>query len=253
MRDWSYAKNVRWLLSHAFVGAMVVLFIWAGFWQLSRLSERKELNEVVLARSEAPAKTVAQVLASSDPEELNYVQIQDSGTWLDPELVRVANRSLNGRAGDWQVGTFVTDDDVAILVNRGFLGRDDVAGTAADGQITGWLQTSRAKEGYFGAADSGVGERVPRLNVPLLEERAGLEVAPVWLQLSGETDPFAFPQPVPLPGIDEGSHFSYAMQWFTFATLTTVFYGLILRKKAGEHHKTQHGSRADSPQPGSGP
>jgi surfeit locus 1 family protein len=232
VRDWSFARRPRWILSHLFVAAMVAIFIWAGFWQLSRLSERKALNEIVLARSEAPALTVAEALAGGPTESLDYVRISDSGVWIDPELVRVANRSMGGRAGDWQVGTFLTEDDVVILVNRGFLGRDDVSGPAVDGTIEGWLQETRSKEGYFGVADTGEGERVPRLNVEALRDRAGGDVAPLWLRLGGDGRALDFPEPVPLPPIDEGAHFSYAMQWFTFATLTSVFYYLILRKRA---------------------
>jgi cytochrome oxidase assembly protein ShyY1 len=213
---------------------MVTVFIWSGFWQLSRLNERQATNEIVTSRSDAPAKTMAQALADGDTSNRSYVPILDTGRWLEPEFVRVANRSQNGRAGDWLVGTFVTDDDVVVLINRGFLGRDDTPEPATDGEITGWLQESRKKDGYFGAADTNAGERVPRLNVPLLGERAGLDVAPLWLQQSAETEAFAILQPVPLPPIDEGSHFSYAMQWFTFATLTSGFYLLILRKKARE-------------------
>jgi surfeit locus 1 family protein len=233
VRDWSFARKPRWILSHLFVAAMLVLFVWAGFWQLSRLSERKALNEIVQARSDAPAQTVAEALASGAPDDLDYLRIEDSGQWVEPELVRVANRSQGGRAGDWQVGTFRTADGVLILVNRGFLGREDVAGPATDGAIEGWLQKSRSKEGYFGVADSGEGERVPRLNVEALTDRAGGEVAPLWLRLGGDQGPLVFPEPVPLPPTDDGAHFSYAMQWFTFATLTSIFYYLILRKRAG--------------------
>lgn len=224
----------KWVLSHLFVVFMVAVFIWAGFWQLSRLDERRALNEIVISRADAPALTVAQALTGAEIDQLAFVPIRDTGRWLDPEFVRVANRSQNGRAGDWQVGTFITDDDVVILVNRGFLGRDDAPEASADGEIAGWLQESRLKDGYFGAADSNVGDRVPRLNVALLAERAGVDVAPLWLQQDAVSEAFAVPEPVPLPPIDEGAHFSYAMQWFTFATLTTVFYTLILRKKATE-------------------
>ncbi len=245
MRDWSFAGKTRWILSHLFVGVAVAVFIWAGFWQLDRLGERRALNEVVTSRADAPAQTVAEALAGADPDQLAYVPISDTGRWIDPELVRVANRSLNGRAGDWQVGTFVTDDGVAILVNRGFLGRDDTPEAASDGEIRGWLQESRMKEGYFGAADTNVGDRVPRLNVPLLGDRAGVEVAALWLQQATDAEAFAVPEPVPLPPIDEGAHFSYAMQWFTFTVLTIVFYVLILRKKALESARRSNQSDSD--------
>ena len=42
------------------------------------------------------------------------------------------------------------------------------------------------------------------------------------------------PAPVPVPTMDEGPHFSYAVQWFIFSTVAVVGYPLILRKRAAE-------------------
>ena len=89
---------------------------------------------------------------------------------------------------------------------------------------------------------------MPRLDVDLIEQRFGLDVAPAWLQLD---DP-AFvgpPEPIPLPAIDERNHFSYAMQWFISATLSVVVYGLMLRKKAGDHAKRFDIDLDDRPDP----
>lgn len=42
------------------------------------------------------------------------------------------------------------------------------------------------------------------------------------------------PAPLPAPTMDEGPHFSYAVQWFIFTTVAVVGYPLILRRRARE-------------------
>jgi cytochrome oxidase assembly protein ShyY1 len=42
------------------------------------------------------------------------------------------------------------------------------------------------------------------------------------------------PTVLDLPELDEGPHFSYAVQWFIFSTIAIVGYPLILRRNARE-------------------
>lgn len=232
--QWMFARRPRWIASHLFVAGLVLIFLWAGFWQLDRLSQRQAENDVIEARAAEAPISVAEALASF-PDQLDYRSISDEGRYLDGEAVRIANRSQDGLGGDWVVAVFETADGQLLLVNRGFANRDVAAGAppVGSGPIQGWLRASQTKDGFFGAVDTGEG-RAPRLDVETLAERLDLDqpLAPAWLQLE---DPSASgaPQPVPLPTIDEGNHFSYAMQWFTFAALSTLIYSLFLRKRAG--------------------
>lgn len=240
VRDWTFAHRPRWLASHLFVGSLLVLFVWAGFWQLSQLDERRARNDAILDRSTMQPVTVDSTLAGSlaigalDPQGLDYVAADAVGRFVDGEAIRVANRSQNGLGGDWVVGLFEAKDGQRILVNRGFANRDARAVAAPEGEVTisGWLRVSQTKDGFFGATDTGDGARAPRLDVEAISARLGeSELVSMWFQLQGgpSNEP---PDPVPLPPIGEGSHFSYALQWFTFASLGAVVYGLVLGRKA---------------------
>jgi surfeit locus 1 family protein len=245
-RNWRFLTRPFWLFSHLFALGVVVLFVFLGQWQLQRLDDRREQNAVVEERSLAAPISVADALAlpladADTDARLDYLAVADTGVFVDDEIVRVANRSQNGAAGDWAIATFVTDDGVTLLVNRGFLTRDDLAAPASDGAISGWLRASQEREGQFGGVDDGEAERVPRLDVAAIAERvdAGADVAPVWLQLaptgSAAVPPAegtVVPEPVPLPPIDEGSHLSYALQWFTFAVMGTAAYVLVVWRKS---------------------
>lgn len=232
-REWQFARRPRWIASHVFVGGLILIFLWAGFWQLDRLNQRQDRNDVIEARAAEAAVTVDEAL-SSFADELDYRAVSDQGRYLDGEAVRIANRSQDGLGGDWVIAVFETADGRLVLVNRGFATRDaEAIGPPPEGPIEGWLRVSQTKDGFFGAVDTGEG-RAPRLDVEAISLRLGLDrpLAPVWLQLDDPTAQGA-PQPVPLPAIDEGSHFSYAVQWFIFAALSTLIYGLFLRKRAG--------------------
>ncbi|MFT7599965.1 MAG: cytochrome oxidase assembly protein ShyY1 [Acidimicrobiales bacterium] len=234
-QGYRFVRTPGWIASHIFAGTLILSFVWAGFWQLDRLNLRQAENEIIEARAAEEPVTLDEVLGL-EAEQLSYIRIEDTGRYLDAEVIRVANRSQDGLGGDWIVALYETTDDRLLLVNRGFATRDaEAVALDPNTPIAGWLQASQVKDGVLGATDTGEGERVPRLDIAAITSRLGLDrpIAPAWLQLD---DPNAEgdPQPVPLPSIDERNHFSYAMQWFIFASLSIVVYGLLLRKKAAE-------------------
>lgn len=221
-----------WLFSHVFVGAAICLFVVAAMWQYGRWNERKDENELIRSRADATPLTIDEAL-QQPIDDLNFVPIQDSGHFVEANLIRVANRSHNGEAGDWMVGLFQTEDGQHILVNRGFLTRtgesqDDVGQRT----IRGWLRATHVQEG-FGATDNGVSERVPRFDTRALAKRFELDVPDVWIQFE-DPDALGYPEPVALPELNNGSHFSYMVQWSIFTALTAGAYVLVLRKKAAE-------------------
>ncbi len=231
-RDWRFLRRPFWLFSHIFVGSALCLFVVAAFWQLTRWDERKATNEIIRARSDTPALTISEAL--SRPEaELDYVRIADSGSFLEANLIRVANRSFDGQAGDWMVGLFETDDGQTILVNRGFAPREaETRDEDNTTKIEGWLRLSQQKE-TFGATDNGTSERVPRLDVDKISQRVGTAVAPVWVQQRHQ-EVSTYPLSMPLPELNNGPHFGYAVQWMIFTILTAGAYVLVLRKKSLE-------------------
>ena len=239
--DWSFARRPFWLFSHIFAATVVVTFVLLGWWQLSRHYERTDFNDEVRARSLPPAMTIDEaLLLPADEVDLRLVTL--TATYVDGDVIRVANRSQGGVAGQHVVALAQLDDGRQLLVNRGFvpLGSDVALEAVASGpvEITGWLRLS-VEKGWFGATDSGQGP-TPRLDVEAIANRLGGDqsVVPHWLLLDNGTDTGApsslasFPDPVPLPSLDAGPHLSYMGQWFIFAVLGIGFYGALLRRNA---------------------
>ncbi len=250
--DWRFLIAPKWLLSHLFVVGLLMAFIWAGFWQVSRLAETKDLNALIEARSALKAVPVAD-LAQLAPDEVDFRPVSDKGRYVDEELIRVANRSLDGVAGDWVVALFETDSGELVLVNRGFIRRDDVAAAPlSPDSVTGWFRDTEVKDSAFGATDTGNGERVPRLDVQKLSERFDVALSPSWIQLapSLNTDfvprsQTVLPEALALPPLSNGSHLSYAVQWFTFAVLGASAYLLVMRKLARQRAEEITSVRTD--------
>lgn len=246
--DWSFARRPFWLFSHVFALGVVISFVFLGLWQGDRHRERAELNEIVEDRSNPPAATIESIVDSGDPAELDYRYVTATGTFLDADLVRVANRSQGGVAGDHVVALFQLTDGRLAFINRGFVPLGTPTSELAPApsgttDITGWLRVS-AEQGWIGATDLGTGTVVPRLDVDAIAQRLDTstgEVIPVSIQLEGDAQATdgtgqagtsSFPDPVPLPPPDGGPHLSYMVQWFIFATLGLLFYGALLRRTA---------------------
>lgn len=256
--DWSFARSPKWILSHLFALTLIVAFVIAGFWQLSRLDDRRASNERVEDRAlqdPVPFDALLGTPIEGDPgEAFDFVAVTVEGAFVDSELARVANRSQDGRGGDWSVALFETTSGQLLAVNRGFVLRSEGTVPAPEGmvELEGFLRRTRTK-GWIGADDNPTTERMPRLNVEDLAvraEAAGFDTdgrtTPVWLQLSSidgavpdaaneqglSVDAAVVPRPVPLDDLGEGNHFSYAVQWFSMAALSILVYGLMLRRIA---------------------
>ncbi len=231
--DWEFVRRPFWIFSHVFAISVVSLFVVLGVWQLQRLDERRQFNQLVEDRSSQP--TALSAVPAGD--DLDYRAVVVAGEFIDGDIVRVGNRSQGGAAGEHVIGVVELDDGSLLVVNRGFVpvNVEVELSPPPSGpvELAGWLRDSVTREG-FGAVDEGTGTVLPRLDTERVSVRLGRPVASVWLQLapspSGPDD--AFPDPVPLPALDEGPHLSYAVQWFIFATLGAAFYVALLRRRS---------------------
>lgn len=258
--DWTFVRSPKWILSHLFALSLIVTFIVAGFWQLSRLGDRQDANALVESRALQEPAAINDALDSVndvDPAELgealDFTAVSVTGRFVVSELTRVANRSQDGRGGDWSIGLFEANDGQLLVVNRGFMLRSEITADAPETEVVieGFLRRTRTK-GWIGGDDNPDAERMPRLNVDeviVRAEAAGIQTdqtISLWLQLdqvdgaAPDTDNEAgalveavvVPRPVPLDDLSEGDHFSYAVQWFSMAALSVLIYGLMLRRIA---------------------
>lgn len=229
--------GARWIVGTLLVAAIVGGCLSAGFWQLRRLDERRTLNERIRERS---AETVALPdPAGREPDDLIYRRVEVQGTF-DPEgelLVRFRTRT--GLPG-YEVLTPLRTSEGTLLVDRGWVPLadgdrwpvDDMAPPTGEVEVSGLLAPSESGATRLDRRPDGTGV-VAAIDPARLAEAVGTDdLYPVYLLADdGGTPASSYPVPVAPPGLDDGPHRSYAVQWFCFAAVGIVGWVVLLRRR----------------------
>jgi cytochrome oxidase assembly protein ShyY1 len=222
--DARFLLRPRWLLSHLLVVLLIVAMVNLGLWQLRRLDERRERNDLIRDRQDQPAVPVEDLLQPDDSDaavaDARYRAVTATGTY-DPEAtVLVRNRTQDGVPGAWWVTPLVLDGGDQVGIVRGFVtldaDGDPLAVPPPDGELT-----------VTGSVvnPSGIDGTGPHDIAPLLDQPSTLPGL-VLAEEGTETSADIFP--VPLPDLSEGPHLSYAVQWFIFSTIALIGYPVVL-------------------------
>ena len=233
------ARDVVFLVAAV---VMAAVFVRLGFWQLSRLAERRARNALVVARLGEPAVPFAKL--PRDSAEARYRRVRISGTYDFAHQVVFVNRIRDGAPGVQLVTPLVADSgvlgDTVVLVDRGWVYAPD--GTTVD--TAAWREGAHLDgSGYvqeylvlgdFGAVLAGHPSWYRWLDPSVIAKAIGRPVAGYYIVLdSGAGAGPRFPQRVPTPPLDEGPHLSYAIQWFSFAAIALAgsFMGVFVLPK----------------------
>jgi surfeit locus 1 family protein len=208
-----------------------------GFWQLSRLSDRKAFNRELAARA-----TTAPVPLSGLPRDtgaMHYRRVGINGVYDYAHEILVANRTRNGSPGV-QIVTPVrrAGNDTAVLVTRGWVYAPD--GMTIDRKrwqegdtLSGEAFVEDFTTGTGKAELSGRDRSYRRLDYSTLPQDFPYPIAPYRLILiSGGGAPLSnIPPRLDVPPLDEGPHQNYAIQWFSFAAISIFGMILFVRRK----------------------
>ena len=244
----------RWLLATLLVFAGTALCIRLGIWQLDRLEQRRAFNEQVQSAWAQPVLDLNQELPG-DIEEFEWRSVTATGEYDFANQIALRNQYHNTEYGyhlltplrlDPAPGA---DQPAAVLVDRGWIPAEGNS-TTSDwrrydevGKVTvlGQIRLGQTKPAFGGVADP-LPENSEKLEVwnnadlTRIALQMPYPVLPIYIQ--PEPDPYDTEPPIPFqPDIEltEGSHFGYALQWFTFATILFFGYPFFLRKQeAGE-------------------
>ncbi len=247
--DWRFARQPFWLFSHAFAGVVIVSFVALGLWQLDRLGQRQDANRLIEERTaevlDLDTGALAGLTAGGDGSAVDYQAVRATVRTVESDLGRVVNRTANGVAGEHVVAVVELADGTELAANRGFVPLVPVIDPdplpPGPVVVTGWLRAT-VERGWLGATDDGTGDELPRFDTERVATRLGRDLPPAWLQIEtvdgAAPAGAAIPEPIPLPPLDDGPHLGYAVQWFIFATLGVIFYGLLVGRRATGHRST---------------
>lgn len=230
-----YLLKPKWLAGHLLFVVMVTFFVWAGFWQLSRLSDAQAERDLGVNRVEAQPVPLAEIAAETDLVQRVYRRVIITGEFLADQQVATPPRSRNGQPGNILLTPFQPDDGSRpVLIERGwvpFQRGGVIAAAPPSGQVTvaGVLLPPEAPDATEVFNDAGL---VRYINPTPIGAELGLDLAPLTLRLLDQSPAQSEPLPIAgaLPEFDLGSHLSYAVQWFLFALVSVIGYPILIRR-----------------------
>lgn len=218
------------IVGTAIVVAAVAVMIALGFWQLRRLDERRAINVVrETIRTAGPVR-----LPDAPPPErrLEHPAIA-VGSFEAPEFT-ILNRGYKGSPGVGIVSTFRLTTGERLLVDRGFVPLESrhVAPKPPTGpvELRGFLLVDTADKR----------EPHPKQLAPLdwvriepaeMGKATGAAFLPYAFVVTHNVGDGKFPIERKLPPMDDGPHMSYAIQWFSFATIFGLGWVFLLSRR----------------------
>jgi cytochrome oxidase assembly protein ShyY1 len=246
---YSFLRRPAWLALHAVVLVVVVAFVSLGFWQLRRLEERRLTNSEIEQRLRLDPVPITEVV---NPAE--YTRVEVEGEYRALEEVLLRSQVYDGRPGFDVITPFYFSDERAVLVNRGWVPLEfDTPPVAAASPAPGRVKiigvTRMGATG--GTRETGEVARtwVARVEMDVLQGQVEGTLLPFYLELEGEGHAADQALPIPPEAVDlgEGPHLSYAIQWFSFAMVTTVGHAALIRSTGRKRGAT--GREAAMPPP----
>lgn len=238
----------RWLALLALVILVVVAFVNLGEWQLARLDQRRASNTTVTAHENAPVQPYAQVMNRTIVDADEWQRVTVTGTYLPQDQLVVRYRSnLATKETGWEtVVPLQASDGRVVLIDRGFKprtpGTDFPASEAAPPTgtvtITGYVRRNEQSNDPNPLTPAAGSVRL--INSTALAKAFGTPLVDGYIGAltTTPTDPGGF-TPMAPPPLDEGPHWSYAMQWFSFSLIAIVGLFVFIRNDIRDAKKAE--------------
>lgn len=228
-------RKARWVILLATL-AGVALTARLGAWQLSRASQKEQLQALLQARGAMPVLEGSQLARDAPTAEAqHHRRVRLQGHWVPGSTVFLDNRQMQARAGFFVITAYrVAADGRVVAVQRGFTLRDafdrehvpHVPTPEGEQVLIGRIAPPPARLMELGSPASGA----IRQNLDLIEYARELKLPPSQVAPFSviQDDPPATPDALlrhwPAPAVDVQKHDGYAFQWFALSTLMALLY-----------------------------
>jgi len=235
--------SLRWLFTTLLVFVGTVVCVRLGIWQLDRLEGRRAFNQQVESMRVA-APLDLNLETPEDVSSMEWRAVTVTGEYDFENQVAMRNQYNDGVYG-FHLITPLLYNGMAVLVNRGWIPAESDSSPevwrafdeAGEVTVTGQIRLGQGKPAFGGVADALPmdGTRLAVWNNLDVEKMSGqfpYPILAVFIQPNVQTSDAEPPIPYqPIIELTEGSHFGYALQWFTFATILFLGYPFYLRKQ----------------------
>ena len=212
-------------------GAVIVLAaicVRLGFWQLSRLAQKRAWNAAQREALAAPPIDLG-LDRSAGLATVRHHRVRARGHYDETHQVLLAGRSHGGSPGVHVVTPLIVEGGSAVLVDRGWTFADDAATARPQkntepGELTvigiaDSIPTTAPEPWRTIESDTVKLWSARRLALDSLRSRFPYALAPFLVrQLPGSGVPARPVREAPAP-LNESVHVSYAVQWFLFALI----------------------------------
>lgn len=249
-------RPYRFLLSGRWAGLLVVALLVAlgcvllGQWQLDRLGQRHERNDLLRRNlTSAPVAPGELLAVGREPrDEDQFARVRATGRYDEDRRLLVRTRPFQGQVGYYVLTPFVTDAGPALLVVRGWVPDGPTAESLPDvppppsGEVT---VTARIRQSEPPSSTGTPPEgQVTRIDVPAIAKALPYPVFGGYGEVTAEEPQLRDrPERLPAPEPSEGPHLAYAFQWYLFALLALGGYVLLARREEADLRAASTGER----------
>ncbi|WP_433268785.1 SURF1 family cytochrome oxidase biogenesis protein [Actinosynnema sp. CS-041913] len=220
--------RLRFLLRPGWLALTLAVWVFAGAcftllapWQFSRDKERAAQNDAVTSSVRTDPVPVAEILDESNAEH-EWRRVTMTGRYL-PEGQAVARlRTVQGEAASEILTPFALDGGPTVLVDRGYvrpvngLKVPDLKPVPRD-TVTIVAMVRAGESDDRDAIERDGHREVYAINPAVVGRAVGMDLRPGYFQLT-EGQP-GVEEALPLPKLDAGPFFSYALQWIAFGVM----------------------------------
>jgi surfeit locus 1 family protein len=224
-------KGIKLWLFVGFALASAAVFVRLGFWQISRLHERRAQNALIISRLDSAEVDVNDIPRDTALARFRLVRVAGIPDY-DHELVFAA-RNYNGSPGvNFLTPVRFPGRDTAVVVDRGWVYTPD--GSTIDHKP--WRDRDSVFTGYVeeypstgGITYVGKPTIIARLSADVVRKALPYPVAPVYVvALNDSVKAMDRIVRLSVPPLDEGPHKDYAIQWFFFASVALFGAGYVI-------------------------
>ncbi len=238
MKRWGFAVDRRWLSYLAMAVIFAVGCALLSAWQFARREEALIRIERIEQNYGAQPRALGEVL--SGPAAFNrdqeWTPVTMTGTYLPGEQLLVRNRPYSGTTGFEVLVPLELADGSVFIVNRGWVpaGQEQDSPDAVPAAPTGTVTVeARLRPGEPTLPGRSAPEgQLATIHLPTVADELGRTTyTGAYGLLVSENPSVARPIAAAEPRRDEGSHFSYALQWIVFGLFGFFGLGYAIRQE----------------------
>ncbi|MFI5612336.1 SURF1 family protein [Amycolatopsis sp. NPDC051903] len=231
--------RLRFLLRPGWLALTVVVFTFAvccytllAPWQFRRDAEQSAQNNALTASFTAQPVPVTQLLPGGAKPNQNteWHLVSLTGTYLPSAEVVARLRTVQGEGAYEVLTPLRATDGTVYLVDRGYVRLDDQSGVlpyaaAPGGQVTVVARVRsdevdpKHRDAFSDASTKGKLQSYV-VDSQVVARASGLTIRPGYFQLD-QNQPGVLGA-LPLPQLDSGPFFSYALQWLAFGSMAIL-------------------------------